>query len=88
MTGAPSLDGTAQSILIPKEPDYCPVCNFKTKINGRLQHDFKCNMRSEPVSDRPEVTDAMRHAAWSIYPDADVPYTELYWAMCAAKETR
>ena len=72
-------------VLVPKEPSICPVCEYKTKINGRLQHERDCSMRSEPRADRPEVTDAMRHAAWTIFPKADVPYTEIYWAMHAAR---
>lgn len=72
-------------VLVPKEPDRCPVCDFRTKINGRLQHDPKCNMLPKERPDDSDVTDAMRQAAWMIYPDCDVPYTEIYRAMVAAK---
>lgn len=73
-------------VSVPKQPAVCPVCDYRTKINGHLQHDPKCNMKAPQRADVPEVTDAMRHAAWTIYPDADVPYTEIYWAMVAASK--
>ena len=70
-------------VMIPREPIVCPVCNFRTKINGVLQHDRKCNMRDVHI-DRAPVSDALRNAAWTIFPSADVPYTEIYRAMLAA----
>lgn len=73
-------------VLVPKEPAICPVCDYRTKINGRLQHEPKCNMRPTERPDDSDVTDAMRHAAWTIYPSADVPYTEIFRAMIAARE--
>lgn len=72
-------------VLVPKEPAVCPVCSFRTKENGRLLHDRDCKMRPKERPDDSDVTDAMRHAAWTIYPDADIPYTEIYRAMVAAK---
>jgi hypothetical protein len=76
----------AEFISVPKEPASCPVCDYRTKINGRLQHDPKCNMRSKERHDDSDVTDAMRHAAWVAYPSADVPYTEIYRAMIATRD--
>ncbi len=74
------------TITVPREPSVCPVCDYRTKINGRLQHDTKCNLRPQVRPDDSDVTDAMRHAAWTIYPSADVPYTEIFRAMSAVAE--
>lgn len=80
------MDTPEGFVLVPKEPDICPVCDYRTKINGRLQHDRLCSMLPKERPDDRDVTDAMRHAAWTIYPSCDVPYTEIFRAMMAAKQ--
>lgn len=70
----------------------CPSCNFRTKVNGRLEHDRLCPLKGSQKPAEGEVTvpreptDLMRRAAWAVFPNCNAPYTEIYKAMLAAHE--
>lgn len=83
-----------QTISIPKTVSYCPSCGFHTKSNGRLEHDRHCPLRGSQQPEEGDVvvprepTDAMRRAAWAVWPHSDAPYTEIYKAMLIAAEAK
>lgn len=81
-----------ETISIPRTVAACPSCDFRTRINGRLEHDRLCPLKgsqqpAEGTLTVPrEPTDLMRQAAWAVFPNCSVPYTEIYKAMLAAHE--